>query len=116
MASPVTVDQLAEYVQTDATHEQEFLTECLAEAGELIAVHCGLADIEAVAAGKKIPAATLARAVKETAADLYSRRRARNGIVEIGGDGITPDVVRINRDPMAAARPILRPFLGPGIA
>ena len=116
MAGPVTAEQLAEYVQTDATHEQEFLTECLAEAGELIAVHCGLTSIEAVVAGEKIPAATLARAVKETAADLYSRRRARNGIVEIGGDGITPDVVRINRDPMVAARPILRPFLGPGIA
>lgn len=112
----LTPESLALYVGTSPADEGEYLAECIAEAGELVARHCNATDLEAVVAGKKIPPATLTRAVKETAADLFHRRRARNGVVQLDSDGYTGDVVRINADPLRAARPILAPFLGVGIA
>lgn len=55
----------------------------------------------------------LARAVLEVAADLYYRKASRNGIA--GFDGVEAQPFRLNRDPMAAAYPILRPFLVVGL-
>ena len=53
------------------------------------------------------------RAVLETGAELYHRRSARNGISQFA----TPDTVspmRIARDPLVAARPLLAPYLWAG--
>lgn len=111
-----TVSELARYVGAAETIDSAFLQACLDEASAIVSRLAGRADLDAVDEAGTVPAPILARAVMETAADQFSRRRARNGIVELGGDGITADVVRISRDPAAAARPILAPFLGPAIA
>lgn len=95
--------QLAAYVNTTP---DSFIDECLSEATALVSKHVG---------DSTVPTAVLDRAVLEVGADLYHRRKARNGVTAFeGGDGGEP--VRISRNPMLSAYPILRPFLRPGIA
>lgn len=60
-----------------------------------------------------VPTQVLERAILEVGADLYYRRAARNGIV--GLDGVDPQPMRLNRDPMSAAYALLRPYLVTGI-
>lgn len=62
-----------------------------------------------------IPVAVLDRAVVEVAADLYHRRAAKNGIATYG-DGLDVPPMRIRRDPLDAARPILFHWLPGGFA
>jgi hypothetical protein len=96
---------LAEYVNAPAA-DAAFVTECEAEAAALVDNRIG-----AVAT---VPVAVRDKAVLEVAADLYWRRSSRNGIAGLDAVEVAP--LRINRDPMAAATPILAPFLGPVIA
>lgn len=85
-----------------------FVHECATEAVDII---------EHYTAGTRgIPESVLIRAAVEVAADLYHRRTARNGIAGFDDSELGASPMRINRDPMAAARPILAPFLGPAIA
>lgn len=56
-----------------------------------------------------VPENVVARAVLEVGADLYYRKASRNGIV--GLEGIDPQPMRLNRDPLVAAYPFLRPYL-----
>lgn len=81
-----------------------FIAECTAEATELVTQRC---------AGSTVPEATMARAVLEVGADLFNRRKARNGITGIDSPDAQP--MRIRADPMKAAQTILAPFLEPGI-
>lgn len=60
-----------------------------------------------------VPPVIVARAVLEVGADLYYRKASRNGVV--GLDGVEPQPFRLNRDPMAAAYPLLRRYLVTGI-
>jgi len=60
-----------------------------------------------------VPVAILEMAVLEVGADVYYRKASRNGVV--GLDGVDPQPFRLNRDPMAAAYPLLRRFLVVGI-
>ena len=62
----------------------------------------------------RVPAPAGRRACLEVGADLYYRRMSRNGIVNINSGTVEP--VRINRNPLTPAYPILRPYLGAGIA
>lgn len=85
-----------------------FVQECATEAVDII---------EHYTVGTKgIPESVLIRAAIEVAADLYHRRTARNGIAGFEDSELGAAPMRINRDPLAAARPILAPFLGPAIA
>lgn len=61
-----------------------------------------------------VPAKVVARAVLEVGADLYYRKASRNGVVSMGGD-VDPQIFRLNRDPMAAAYPLLRRYLVTGL-
>jgi hypothetical protein len=61
----------------------------------------------------KVPDEVLARATIEVGADLYYRKASRNGIV--GLDGADAQPFRLNRDPMAAAYPLLRQFIPAGL-
>ena len=82
--------------------------ECATEAVDIV---------EHYTAGTRgIPESVLIRAAIEVAADLYHRRTARNGIAGFEDSELGAAPMRINRDPLAAARPILAPFLGPAIA
>lgn len=60
-----------------------------------------------------VPESVVARAVLEVGADLYYRKASKNGVVTLGG--VEPQLFRLNRDPMTAAYPLLRPYLVIGI-
>jgi len=60
-----------------------------------------------------VPESVVARAVLEVGADLYYRKASRNGVVQLGG--VDPQLFRLNRDPMAAAYPLLRRYLVMGL-
>ena len=79
-----------------------FLRECAAQAATLIRDQVGSAPV---------PADILERATIEVAAELYHRRSAPNGIKNFadGFDGTA--AIRVARDAMVAARPILAPYL-----
>lgn len=85
--------------------DREFISECATTATSLVTERCQSATV---------PADVQARAVLEVGADLYNRRKARNGIA--GLDNVEVSPMRIRSDPMKAAQAILFPFLEPGLA
>lgn len=97
--------EMARFVQAPDS-DRGFVAECLDEAAALVDARIGSATV---------PVVVRRRAVREVAADLYYRRSARNGVVAFnnheGGD-----IIRVNRDPMAPATPLLAPYLAPRIA
>lgn len=101
------ISALSQFVGAGAP--DEYITACAMEAADMIATH-------ASAQIGDIPASVLRRAVLEVGADLYHRRTARNGVAGFEDTDLAPAPFRINRDPMAPARPILAPYLRPGIA
>lgn len=98
---------LARFVGAPAS--DPYVAECAAEAADLVAAHVG-------ARASAVPARVMARAVLEVGADLYHRRSARNGIAGFEDTDMAPAPVRINRDPLVPARPILAPWMGVPIA
>jgi hypothetical protein len=62
-----------------------------------------------------VPATVLTRAKIECGSELYHRRSAPNGIAQFATlDG--GSAVRVARDPMVGAYPLLMPYVGMGIA
>ncbi len=94
---------LAQYV--NAVGSDSFVTDCEAEAKELVDQHIG--DVTGV------PPAIKARAVLEVGANLYQRRQAQSGTGGLTDPEVSP--MRVARDPLRPAYPILNPYLGPGI-
>lgn len=108
---PDLVARLTAYVKpsahTTSTEDEQFISSCLGEAIELVDHRCGTAN-------GNVPEAALRRAYIEVGSELYNRRAAPNGISQFAAaDG---SAIRIARDPMVAAEPILRPFLPMGMA
>lgn len=98
---------LGTYLGETSAAEATLIAECEASALALVTKHVGDAAT--------VPDEVLVLAVREVGADLFHRRKARNGVTTFGGvDGATP--MRLNRDPMTAAYPILRPYLPPALA
>lgn len=83
-----------------------FVTQCFDEATVLVTDHIGVTET--------VPVVIKDRAVLEVGAELYHRQATKNGIAQFATTDGAP--VRVARDPMVAARPILAPYLGLGIA
>jgi hypothetical protein len=100
-------DRLTKTVQAVTQEEKDAAESNIQVANQLI-----LAEI----AGRTVPDQIVDQAILEVGSDLYFRRTARNGVMNVTDTDLQP--FRINRDPLAAARPILRPFIpsGMGIA
>jgi hypothetical protein len=101
---------LKSYVQSSAqgqtwSGDDAFLEQCWEEAAELVTKHVGAASV---------PDAIFFRATLEVGSELYNRRAAPNGIVQFAD--FNAPAIRIARDPMVGAYPLLRPYMGPGIA
>lgn len=97
-------ERLTAYVKAGAaatsSADQEFIESCLGEAEALVAKKIGAATV---------PQEARDRAVLEVASELFNRRAAPNGISQFAGpDG---SAIRVARDPMVGAYPILQPFL-----
>lgn len=99
----VTPDAAAAYAGAPSG---EAITHDLDAAHALVRKHTGSADV---------PTAVIRSAVLDVASDLYSRRQHHNGVVTFDSpDGVT--ALRVNRDPMASAYPLLRPYVTPPLA
>lgn len=61
-----------------------------------------------------VPEVVLTRAIVEVASELYHRKNAPNGISQFATPEGNP--IRVARDPMVAARPLLAPYVGGGFA
>lgn len=102
----VTVQTLAGYVNADATAEATYLASVLAEATALVDAYVGEATV---------PPSILDRATLEVGSELFHRRQAPNGVAQFASEqGAQP--LRIARDPMVGAYPILNRFVGGGFA
>ena len=101
-----TADLLRAYVNSTAASDEPFLDSCWKEAGDLVARYIGY---------HSVPHSVVQRARLEVAAELFHRRNAPGGITQFAAvDGAAP--VRMARDPLVAAYPILDRFLPAGLA
>lgn len=100
---PGDASKLAAYV--GAAAGDAYVADCWVSAQQLVAKHLVSADVAAT-----VPADVLARAVIEVGSELYHRKNAPSGVAQFADlDGYSP--VRVARDPMVAARPILAPYI-----
>lgn len=101
--------RLAEYVGLPGG-PTAFVTQCARDAAELVATWLG----EWSALDPGVPFDVLDRAILEVGAELFHRKNTKNAVAQFA----TPDgsPVRIARDPMVAAYPLLRPWIGGGFA
>ncbi len=94
---------LAAYVGTSDTNA--FVSTCWSEAVALVAAYVG----EAV-----VPADVLKRAQIEVGAELFHRKSTKLGLAQFAMPDASP--VRVLRDPVQAAYPLLARYMGPGVA
>lgn len=85
--------------------DTEFIEQCWAQAVTLVAGYVGLSVV---------PADVQDRATLEVGAELFHRKSTKNGVAQFA----TPDgnPVRVARDPMVAAYPLLGRYVGGGFA
>ena len=107
MEPPISAGDVASMVSAPAS--DPYVEACAVEAWDLITAYAG-------ARLGQMPASIRRRATLEVAADLYHRRSARTGIAGFDDSDVAPAPVRINRDPLVPARPILAPWMGVPIA
>lgn len=107
MADPTDelLDRLTAHVQAHGTEEEGECELALPEARALVTRFVGAFTV---------PREIQDRAIIEVAADLFHRKSARNGVMDLAGGDLAP--FRIARDPMKAAYPILTPFVPAGLA
>lgn len=86
--------------------DDPFAEQCWSEAVALVNRRCGK-DLAAV------PDGVLDRAYLEVGAELYHRRATKNGAAQFAVPDAQP--IRIARDPLVSAYPLIDPYLGPGI-
>lgn len=106
MATPTPQERaqrLTSYVSALAT-ETAYVTECAAEATELVTAYVG---------GSTVAEVKMERAILEVGADLYYRKQARSGSPSY--EGAEMSSLQVPKDPMRLAYPLLRPDL-PGFA
>ena len=98
-------DDLKAYVGAPDS-DNAFVNDCWSEATALVVAFVGTATVNAD---------ILQRAKIECGSELFHRRSAPNGIAQFATlDG--GSAVRVARDPMIAAYPLLTPYVGLGIA
>lgn len=105
--SAVTADELAAYVGGTV---DDYVSSCLDAAVAMVAGSL----VDGKGNTVTVPDAILDRAVLEVGSELYHRRNAPNGVAQFATMDAPP--IRIARDPMVAARPILAPYLAGGFA
>jgi hypothetical protein len=86
--------------------DDTFVQQCWEQAIAMVAVFVGTAYV---------PESIRDRARIEVGQELYSRRAAPNGIAQYATfEGAS--AIRVARDPMVGAYPLLQPYVGQGIA
>lgn len=97
----ITVEEFRAYIGTDET--SDFVSECLTAGNALVTKFVG----ESV-----VPTTVLDNAVLMASSELFYRRQSPQGVTQFAAmDG---SVVRAAKDPMNAARELLRPYTSYG--
>lgn len=106
----LTSKDLQAYVGATGNTPPTFVVTCWREAQSLVDTFVGPALL---LDPTRLPVVDLDRAYLEVGSELYHRQKAPNGIAQFA----TPDgaAVRVARDPMVGAYPILRQYVGLGI-
>lgn len=102
MAETITVANFAEYVGTDDTGD--FTSSCLTAGHSMVDKFQG----DAV-----VPTQVHIQAVFMCASEIFYRRNSPQGVTQFASMDGTP--VRAAKDPMNAARELLRPYVGYGV-
>ena len=97
---------LQTYVRAN-DRDSVFVGECEARAAHLVADKIGSATV---------PKLVLSTAILEIAANLYQRRVSAIGTTNYTDPETMGNPMRPALDPFTPAWPILRPYLGPGLA
>ncbi|WP_084130316.1 hypothetical protein [Demequina sp. NBRC 110055] len=100
----MTAADLQNYVNAGDS-DSTFIAECNDQATALVSVYVGSTDV---------PLEVLDRAVLEVGAELFHRKSTKNGIAQFADQNANP--IRVARDPMVAAYPILNRYVGGGFA
>ena len=95
---------LKAYVNTSSSDE-DFVAQCWDEAKALVDAFIGDAEV---------PVAATERAYLEVGSELFHRRQAPNGVAQF--TTIDGSAIRVARDPMVGAYPILQRYTGLGFA
>jgi len=85
--------------------DDAFVETCFDNASSMVTVYIGETEV---------PENIFTRAVLEVGSELYHRRSAPNGIAQFSTFDGAP--IRVARDPMVGAYPILNRFVGLGVA
>lgn len=97
---------LQAYVNATSASDADFVADCWSQADALVNAYIG---------EHEVPDNVLKRACLEVGAELFHRRQAPGGITQFATiDGPSP--VRMARDPMLGAYPLLDRFLPGGLA
>lgn len=99
-------EKLSAYVRA-SDRDREFVGECADRAVALVASRVG---------EQPVPASVLSAAHLEVGANLYQRRASAIGTTNYNDPETLGNPMRPALDPMTPAWPMLRPYLGPGIA
>jgi predicted Zn-dependent peptidase len=100
----MTATDLQAYVGA-STSDISYVTDCFDEATALVIQFVGKSYV---------PKSIVDRAVLEVGSELYHRRSAPNGIAQFGALDGAP--IRVARDPMVGAYPLLQRYMTVGIA
>jgi len=96
----VTLADLQAYIGTEETGD--FIESCLDAGNAIVGNYIGESD--------NVPHDVHNQAILIVSSELFHRRSAPNGIAQFASMDGQP--VRMGKDPMAAAYPLLLPFLG----
>lgn len=99
-------EKLSAYVRA-SDRDREFVGECADRAVALVASRVG---------EQPVPASVLSAAHLEVGANLYQRRASAIGTTNYNDPETLGNPMRPALDPMTPAWPLLRPYLGPGLA
>lgn len=99
----MTLNDLQAYIGTDETGD--FITSCLDSGESLVDNYIGEVTT--------VPEHVHDQAVLIVASELFHRRSAPNGIAQFASMDGNP--IRMGKDPMSAAYPILLPFVQYGV-
>lgn len=107
----VSAADLRDYVGAHEGTDANFLAACWEEAAGLVDTFIGEPD---VFGPNWVPGEARHRAILEVGSELYHRKNAPNGLAQFASVDGSP--MRVARDPMVGAYPILRRFLPGGFA
>lgn len=102
----LSVEDLKRYVKA-SDKDDEFVRSCLDAATDMISSHIGTASV---------PEEVRDQAILQTAANLFLRRTGRRDVTGFTTPDAMPLTQRPALDPLTPARPLLKPYLGVGIA